>query len=170
MSRRREPMIEVRESRIQGRGVFATRKIRAGTRIIEYTGERISEAEADARYDDDDMERTHTFLFTIDDDTVIDATVYGNEAKYINHACDPNCQSFDDGGRIFIEALRTIAPGEELVYDYRLHRGDEVRDEWIDRYVCNCGAANCRGTLLWIPSRQRRRRRPGRQRQVARAS
>jgi uncharacterized protein len=128
--------------------MFATRRIRRGTTIIEYIGERISTEEADNRYDDDAMDRTHTFLFTVDDDTVIDATYEANEAKYINHSCDPNCETYIDDGRIFVESIRTIEPGEELTYDYKLERGGEVREEWIARYVCNCGTAKCRGTLL----------------------
>lgn len=152
-----EPYVEVRQSPIHGFGVFALRKIRKGTRIIEYLGERISNEEADSRYDDDAMEQTHTFLFTVDDDTVIDATREGNDARYINHSCEPNCESICERGRIFIHAIRTIQPGEELSYDYRLERGGEYRPEWEARYACRCGARHCRGTLLAPPPPPRRR-------------
>ena len=148
---------EVRASPIQGRGAFALRRIRKGTRLIEYTGERVSNDEADRRYDDDAMEHPHTFLFTVDAHTIIDAAVDGNDARFINHSCDPNCEAVDDGGRIFIEALRNIRPGEELTYDYQLERAGHWRKEWVERYACRCGAAGCRGTLLVKPKRPKRR-------------
>src|SRR5690242_380497 len=84
------PYFELRTSEIQGTGAFAIRTIRKGTRIIEYLGQRISWRTADKRYDDEKMSRHHTFLFTVDDKTVIDAAVNGNEARFINHSCDPN--------------------------------------------------------------------------------
>jgi uncharacterized protein len=138
----------VRASPIQGRGGFAARAIRRGTRIVEYTGERIPHEEADARYDDAGMERHHTFLFTVDAETVIDAAVNGSAARFINHSCEPNCAPVTEGGRVFIEARRDIAPGEELTYDYALSRegGEDERDP--ARYACRCGARRCRGTML----------------------
>ncbi len=148
---------ELRASPIQGLGAFATRRIRRGARIIEYLGERISDAEADRRYDDDVADRPHTFLFTVDADTVIDGAVNGNAARFINHACDPNCEAVDDDGRIFIEALRPIRVGEELVYDYRLERDGHWRNVFAERYACRCGAAQCRGVLLIRPKRPRPR-------------
>ena len=84
------PYLEVRESAIQGKGAFALRNIRKGTRLIEYLGQRISWRTADKRYDDTHMRRHHTFLFTVDDKTCIDGAVNGNEAAYINHSCDGN--------------------------------------------------------------------------------
>ena len=140
---------EIRKSKIQGRGAFATRRIRAGTRIIEYTGEVISQDEANRRYDDDAMGRHHTFLFALDDDRVIDGAVGGNDSRYINHSCAPNAQAVNERGRIFVEALRTIEPGEELVYDYayaRTPENDTAEGEAL--YACKCGAPNCRGSIL----------------------
>ena len=115
---RRAPIVEVRHSPIHGYGVFSLRRIRKGTTVIEYLGERISHAEADTRYADKTAEDNHTFLFTVDTRTVIDAGVGGNEARYINHGCDANCESATRGRRIFIDAIRTIGKGEELAYDY----------------------------------------------------
>jgi SET domain-containing protein len=142
---------ELRRSPIQGQGAFATRRIRKGTRIIEYTGERISQEEADKRYDDESMSRHHTFLFTLDEDTVLDAAVDGNEARFINHSCDPNCQALIEDEKIFIYALRTIEPGEELAYDYAYERVEGMDEESEQLYMCRCGAKNCRGTILAPP-------------------
>lgn len=158
----RRPFFELRVSPIQGRGGFATRRIRKGTRIIEYTGERITDAEADRRYDDSKMARHHTFLFTLDDGTCIDAAVNGNDARFINHSCAPNCEAVMDGKRIFIEALRTIEAGEELTYDYRYERTPDTTREDEQLYVCHCGAPTCRGTILAPPKRSKRP--PGRKR------
>lgn len=143
---------EIRESHIQGLGAFATRRIPKGRRVIEYTGERIDQAEADNRYDDEAMSRHHTFLFTLDDDTVVDGAVGGNESRFINHSCDPNCKAFIEGDRIFIYAQRTIEPGEELSYDYGYERSEAMDEEDEARYVCRCGAKKCRGTILAPPT------------------
>ena len=150
-------LFELRSSPIHGQGVFALRRIRKGKRLIEYVGERITPAAADLRYDDDAMESPHTFLFTVDAHTVIDAAVDGNEARFINHSCNPNCEAVDDDGRIFIETIRNIRPGEELSYDYHLERDGRWRKEWAERYACRCGAPNCRGTLLVKPVRPKKK-------------
>ena len=142
------PPFEIRKSKIQGRGAFATRRLRAGARIMEYTGEVISQDEANRRYNDDTMGRHHTFLFAVDDDRVIDGAVGGNESIYINHSCAPNCDAVIDGGRIYIEALRDIAPGEELAYDYAYVLPERHSPAAKRRFPCSCGAATCRGTML----------------------
>jgi SET domain-containing protein len=152
-------LYEVRASTIQGRGVFASRRIRPGQRIIEYTGERISNDEADRRYDDEKMRRHHTFLFTLDKDTVVDARSDGNDARFINHSCDPNCEALIDDGRIWIYARRNIQPGVELAYDYQYERTNDPADERL--YLCNCGSPKCRGSIM-KPARRRRRRRRAR--------
>ncbi len=144
----RKKLMEVRPSRIQGLGAFATAPIRRGTRIIEYTGERITNDEADRRYNDDATEHPRVLLFSVDSRTVIDAGVGGNEAQFINHSCDPNCEAVTDKRRVFIEALRDIKPGEELLYDYNLTRHDSDAPDLEERYACHCGAGNCRGTML----------------------
>lgn len=143
-----DPLYTLTESPIQGLGLFAARRIRKGTRIIEYTGEHITEEEASRRYDDDAMIRHHTFLFSVGEDEVIDAAVGGNDARFINHSCQPNCEAVQDEDRIFIVALRKIESGEELTYDYQLERDEEPDATWAALYACRCGAPNCRGTLL----------------------
>lgn len=145
-------MIEVQQSPIHGRGVFATRLIERGTRIIEYTGERISWDEADRREEKKAEDDTHTMLFTVDKKTVIDATRRGSDARFINHACLGNCRSYIDGKRVYIEARRNIQPGEELCYDYKLSMdGEKVTRKLRKMYACRCGTPRCRGTLLYVP-------------------
>jgi SET domain-containing protein len=141
------PSFEIRASGIQGLGAFATAFIPAGTRLIEYAGERLTTAEADARYPEDGS-RHHTFLFAIDDDVVIDAAVDGNEARFINHSCDPNCDAVVEDMRIWIETIRDVEPGEELAYDYAYELEERHTPAAKKRYPCYCGAANCRGTIL----------------------
>lgn len=141
-------MIEVRHSPIHGYGVFALRRIRKGTRIIEYLGERISHEVADARHGDKAADDNHTFLFTVDSRTVIDGGAGGNEARYINHACDPNCESALAQRRVFIEAVRTIQEGDELSYDYRIQRDPDDPPDVDEVFACRCGAAGCRGSML----------------------
>ena len=139
---------EIRQSPIQGSGAFATRRIPAGARLIEYAGERLTPAEADARYPDVSRERHHTYLFAIDEDVVIDAAVGGNAARFINHSCAPNCDAVIDDGRIWIESIREIEPGEELAYDYAYILEERHTPAAKRRYPCTCGAPGCRRTIL----------------------
>ena len=141
-------MFEIRSSPIQGLGAFATERIRRGTRLIEYAGERLTPKEADARYPDDERGRRHTYLFAIDDDVVVDAAVNGNDARFINHSCDPNCDAVIDDGRIWIETIRDVEPGEELAYDYAYILEERHSPAAKRRFPCNCGSPKCRGTIL----------------------
>jgi uncharacterized protein len=152
----RKPLFEVRHSRIHGYGVFALRRIRKGTMVIEYLGDRVSHTLANERYEHKDPKDGHTFLFTVDAKTVIDAGVDGNEARFINHGCDPNCQTVNTGKRIFIEALRTVQPGEELAYDYQIQRDDDDPADVDVIFACRCGAKSCRGSMLEAPKKQRK--------------
>jgi uncharacterized protein len=154
VSRSRQPdasLIEVRTSPLHGLGVFAAQRIRRGTRIIEYLGERISHAEADRRYEHKDANDAHTFLFIVDARTVIDAAVGGNEARFVNHACEPNCESVIEDRRVFIEAVRAIEPGEELTYDYQIQREVDDPPDVDAIFACRCGSPRCRGSMLWPP-------------------
>jgi len=136
--------IEVRESGVHGRGVYATKPIPKGARIIEYTGKRILWENVP-----DDLADPHTFLFGLDNGIeVIDPTTDGNEARWINHSCDPNCEAIEENGRIFIYALRNLRPGEELFYDYALQVDEPVTREVAEESRCFCGTSRCRGTML----------------------
>ncbi|MEA1981470.1 MAG: SET domain-containing protein-lysine N-methyltransferase [candidate division Zixibacteria bacterium] len=147
-------IIVVRNSKIHGRGVFANRIIKKGERIIEYKGEKITPDEEERRYGDVDINGNgngdhHTFLFYIDDEITIDATLKGNSARYINHSCEPNCESIDEEGHIFIEAIKNISPGVELTYDYSFEPDeDDTLEEAIQNYPCRCGKKKCRKTIL----------------------
>ena len=156
---REAALIEVRASPLHGLGVFAAQRIRRGTRIIEYLGERVSHAEADRRYEHKDAEDAHTFLFIVDARTVIDAGIGGNEARFVNHACEPNCESVIEARRVFIEAVRSIEPGEELTYDYQIQREVDDPPDVDAIFACRCGSARCRGSMLWPPQRLETRNR-----------
>jgi SET domain-containing protein len=140
--------VELRQSPIHGLGGFARRDIAKGERIIEYTGEKISNAEADRRYDDDQMRRHHTFLFILNTKMCVDAAFDGNAARFLNHSCDPNCEAVIERGHIWIEAVRNIPAGTELLYDYQYEDDPEYTEEDLRFYVCRCGAPNCRGTIV----------------------
>jgi SET domain-containing protein len=144
---RRGPRFVRRRSSIHGYGIFAARSIPSGTRLVEYKGALIDSKQAEGRYPEIDTP-PHTFLFDAEDDLYIDAGVNGNSARWINHSCDPNCESVQEGRRVFIESIRAIRPGEELTYDYRIML-DGPHDSAAKRqWVCRCGAKNCRGTML----------------------
>jgi uncharacterized protein len=145
--------VVVGRSGISGRGGFASRRIEAGEEFIEYTGERISQAEADRRYG----KKPYTFLFEVSSRTVIDAAVGGNEARFINHSCRPNCEALIDRSRVTLTALRRIRQGEEITYDYILTRDPDLGAAEDALYPCHCGASNCRGTMLRPLPRRRRR-------------
>jgi uncharacterized protein len=126
----------IRSSSIHAAGCYTTRAIKKGKRVCEYDGPRFSKDEADERYADRDI----TYLFSSGDDkTVIDG--FGT-AMFINHSCNPNCESETLDGRVFITAIRNIAAGEELTYEYNLYDSDD------DEQNCYCGAKKCRGTMF----------------------
>jgi len=143
------PLIEVRNSPVHGRGVFAVQPIKKGTRVLEYLGDRVSHEAADKRYEDHDESDNHTFLFIVDKKTVIDAGVGGNDARFINHQCAGNCESVIENRRVFIDAVRDIEPGQELGYDYEIGREKDDPPNVDEIYACRCGSPQCRGTMLW---------------------
>ena len=139
----------VLQSPVHGRGVFAARTIRKGETVIEYRGKRMTWDEACEQPASDDSDPYHTFLFSLDDGRVIDAAIGGNAARWINHSCAPNCETYEDErGRVYVAARRKIRPGEELSYDYRLEIEGKVGKRLRKAYACRCGARRCRGTML----------------------
>jgi SET domain-containing protein len=141
--RRPSALLRTSKSKVHGRGVFATGLIRKGKRIIEYAGERVSwEA---APNDDTDP---HTFNFGLSNGQVINPLVGGNEARWINHSCSPNCEAIEEDDRIYIYAKRDIQPGEELSYDYALEIDEPITGKTLEQYKCSCRSKNCRGTFL----------------------
>ena len=135
-------------SGVHGKGVFATRRIRKGERIIEYTGERISWKKAQKLPPDDPKNPHHTVFFGLDDGSVINPAVGGNEAQWINHSCAPNCETDEENGRIFVFARRNIEKGAELFFDYRLEPADRRTRKLEKQFRCDCGSPKCRGTML----------------------
>jgi len=146
---------EVRRSKIHGSGVFAAKNIKKGEFIIEYKGLLRSHQEVDAAYDGEN-ETGHTFLFTLNEDFVLDANIKGNEARWINHSCDPNCDSehidAEDGDkskdRIEIKAIRDIKAGEELSYNYGIRLVERHTPKLKKLWACLCGSPKCTGTML----------------------
>lgn len=162
MPSRPRPPFARRHSKIHGTGVFATRRIRPGRTLIAYLGEILTEAEVDARYAGDDAEDPHTFLFGCGKGRYVDASVGGNDARFVNHSCDPNCEAELSDGVIWIRAIRNIQPGAELTYDYCLEIERDASRARRSRYACRCGAAKCRGTMLAGRVRPTARRGAGR--------
>lgn len=145
---RSTPSFIVRDSKIHGKGVFATRKIPADSLIVEYEGERISWKEAVKRENNKAADDFHTFFFSLESGKIIDGGSYGNDARWINHSCEPNCVAREEDGHVFIYALRDLKRGEELNYDYGLILEERHTPALKRAYACRCGAATCRHTLL----------------------
>jgi SET domain-containing protein len=156
----KKPWFELRRSKIQGTGAFALRDIPAGRRLIEYTGERITEAEAARRYDDEETKRHHTFLFDLDDGFCIDAKHEGSDARFINHSCAPNCEAIQEESRIFIHSLTAIAKGDELLYDYNYVMDGPLDAATRKLYACKCGAPECRGTIAVAREKKPAKKKP----------
>lgn len=154
---RRGPRIVVRRSGIHGRGVFARRLLREGETVCEYKGERISEAEIGRRYPEQRDGLNHTFVFGVEHDLNIDGGANGNIARWINHGCDANCDTYEKDQRIYVRAIRDIRPGEELSYDYAIEAGERLTKALKARWPCWCGAKKCRGTVL-VPTPKPRKK------------
>jgi len=147
--------IQTRRSGVHGKGVYALVDLAEGETLIEYTGEIISWDEALERHPHDPKDPHHTFYFHIDEDRVIDAKYGGNYSRGINHSWDPNAVADEEGGRVFIRALRNIPAGAELFYDYGLVIDEPYTKKLKANYPCWCGSANCRGTLLTPKGKKR---------------
>jgi len=131
------PLVEARKSSIHGYGGYARKPIRKGKRIIEYVGPKLTKDEAAA-----ELENQNEYVFTLDDDVDIDGSVKWNIARYINHSCDPNCESDIKKGRVWIYSVRAIKKGEELTYNY----GYDLED--YETRECACGSKKCLGYMV----------------------
>lgn len=140
--------LEVRQSGVHGKGVFALVPIAKDELILEYTGEVITWDEALRRHPHDPSQPDHTFYFHLSDELVIDGNVGGNASKWINHSCAPNVEADDESGQVYLLATRRIKPGEELFFDYGLVIDERYTPALKKRFECRCGAKNCRGTML----------------------
>lgn len=159
MKQAAEPWHLVKKSTLHGTGVFAARDIPAGTQIIEYRGKRITAEEADALHPVNPDDPFHTFFFSLSSGKIIDGGKRGNDARWINHSCGPNCEAQENasGKKVFIVALHDIAAGEELFYDYGLIMEGRITKTLREQYRCLCGQPECRGTMLALPKRGKAR-------------
>ncbi len=140
-------LCEVRVSEIHGRGVYATRDIPAEEKIIEYVGELIDKDESGQRgIDQAEKAELHgdaaVYIFTVSKKYDIDGNFPWNTARLINHSCEPNCEAWQTGKKIFIHSLRDIKEGEELTFDY----GFDI--ECYEDHPCLCGRAGCIGYIV----------------------
>jgi SET domain-containing protein len=125
----------IRSSAIHAAGCYTTTRIAKGRRVAEYTGPRITKNDADSLYEESPV----TYLFGLGDGSVV---IDGHcTAMFINHSCDPNCESSEEEGRVWITAIKNIAAGAEITYDYCLYDGGD------EEALCNCGTTGCRGTM-----------------------
>jgi SET domain-containing protein len=131
------PLVIFQPSRIHGIGGFAWVDLRKGQRIIEYIGPKISKEKWL-----DEHEKGNAYLFTLDQDYYIDGSVMWNPARFLNHSCEPNCESDIVRGRIWIYAKRRINAGEELTYNYGHGLGG------YEERPCNCRASTCVGFMI----------------------
>lgn len=153
------PACRVERSSVHGNGVFARRDIAPGERIIEYGGREITWDEAQLRAERQGGPHNHTFFFSLANGNVVDGGDEGNDARYINHSCQPNCEAMEEeDGRIFIYALYEIRQDEELSYSYPLIYEGRHTPAIKRAFACRCGAANCSGTMLAPKPRQRKPR------------
>jgi SET domain-containing protein len=156
-----QPAFRVERSSVHGNGVFARRDIAPGERIVEYAGREITWEEAQIRAEIQGGPHNHTFFFSLANGNVIDGGDHGNEARFINHSCEPNCEAIEEeDGRIFIYALHDIKQDEELSYSYPLIYEGRHTPAIKKEFACRCGALNCTGTMLAPKPRKRRPAKP----------
>lgn len=141
--------IVIKKSKIHGTGVYASRDILKGTKVIEYVGEKITKEESDRRaklhferHLKDKENKGAIYIFELDDTYDLDGYVDWNPAKYINHSCEPNCETENEDGRIWIVAIRDIKKDEEITYNY----GFDLEN--YDEHPCFCGTKSCPGYIV----------------------
>ncbi|WP_308495430.1 SET domain-containing protein [Duganella flavida] len=150
------PAYRVERSSVHGNGVFARRDIVPGERVVEYAGREITWEEAQIRAEVQGGPHNHTFFFSLANGNVIDGGDHGNEARFINHSCEPNCEAIEEeNGTIFIYALHDIKQDEELSYSYPLIYEGRHTAAIKREFACRCGALKCSGTMLAPKPRKR---------------
>ena len=135
--------VEIRKSKVHGKGGFALKDITKDTRVIEYVGKRMTKVDSDKKQDNE-QHKGWVGVFELNKKTDIDGSVSWNYAKYLNHSCDPNCETDIIRGKIWIIAIKDIKKGEELTYDYNF----DFEDDEDEEYTCKCRAKNCRGIII----------------------
>ena len=143
-------MWKVKNSKIHGHGIFATKEIKKNTKIIQYVGDRVTRAEGNRRSEKrlkkylDSKKTGSVYIFELNSKYDIDGSPAYNKARYINHSCDPNCEVDIVKGEIWISAIKNIKKGEELFYDYGYSFDkDDFRD-----HICKCGSKKCIGFII----------------------
>ena len=142
------PRFVVRRSPVHGRGLFANSTIVTGEYICEYKGTRVNWKDVLKQLPTDRSQPGHTFFFDVEEGIVIDGSKDGNSARWLNHACSPNCEAELSNNRIFIYALRDISPDEELTLDYALVVDGRHSRKLREEFRCHCSSPECRGTML----------------------
>ena len=142
-------LYKIKKSNIDKRGLYASKNIKAGEKIIEYVGKLISkkETETNPKFDNE----KDIYLFNINEKWDLDGDYHWNSARLINHSCNPNCEVEGKGLKLWISAIKDIKKGEELSYDY----GFSYSKEDLNNFVCKCGSVNCCGYIVRQPSRWR---------------
>lgn len=149
--------VEVRASGVHGKGVYATMPLRKGSRVIEYAGRHLPWKDAMELPAHRPEDPYHTFFFSLENGDVIDAGTGGNESRWINHSCEPNCETIEQDDRIFVYALRALRSGEELFYDYKIVPAERRTKKLAREFACHCGTEKCRGTMLEPLSRKKKK-------------
>ena len=148
MTMQKQEFFEVRESRIHHKGVFATKDIKKGQKILQYVGEKISKEEGDRRAEEIakkakyDKTAGAVYIFNLNDKYDLDGNKPDNPAMYVNHSCDPNAESLQEDDDIWVVAIQDIKKGEEITYNY----GYDFDD--YKSHPCKCGAKRCVGYIL----------------------
>ncbi len=141
-------LFKVKKSNIDKRGLYASKNIRPGTKIIEYIGKLITKKEAQLNSKFDNSK--DIYLFNINEKYDLDGDFKWNTARLINHSCSPNCEVEGEGLKLWITSLREIKKGEELTYDYGFGYDQDYK-----QFPCKCGSMNCVGYIVREGSRWR---------------
>ena len=141
-------LYKIKKSNIDKRGLYATKNIKAGVKVIEYVGKLIKKKEAQQNSKFDNSK--DIYLFNINEKWDLDGDWPYNTARLINHSCNPNCEVEGEGVKLWINTLREIKKGEELTYDYGFGYDADYK-----QFPCKCKSKNCCGFIVRKESRWR---------------